>query len=170
MGFLCKIFGHFYKEYSRFGLYPYKRVCRLCGKEQAYEGEWVDKTFKESLLEEVLRQLEKPNSNAAQIYAEIEEKGGTVCTDGFGYFLLVGAVATEEDYYYIGIDINDNIRYISCVGGVKQSTDRSMNIPFETHIKFFGLDLKEKVEKSIKDGDHVLITRLIFQRDEAVKL
>lgn len=170
MGFFCNIFGHFYKEYSRFGLYPYKRVCRLCGKEQAYEGKWVDKTFKESLLEEVLRQLETPNSNAAQIYAEIEEIGGTVCTDGYGYFFLVGAVATEEDYYYVVIDKDDEIRYLSCVGGIKQSTDRSMNIIFENHIKFCGLELKEKVDESIEKGDHVLITRLIFQRDEAVKL
>ena len=171
MSWLCKIFGHAYREYSRYGTYPYKRICGRCCKEQAFTGEWVDKTWKEIVLEDINEKLKNFKSNASLIKHEIENRfGGRVCSDGYGDMYVVGAVATEEDYYYIGIDAKSNVRYWSCVGGIEIVDNEEINKEFISLIEENYMSLKNKVENSIEYGDHVLFTELKFKNDRKTNI
>lgn len=81
---------------------------------------WAEK-IRESNLTEVKKQLEKDDDNNAKlIYKKILTDGGKFVTfDEYRVThggLLVCAVASDEDYYWVYVDFDLNICLSSCVG------------------------------------------------------
>ena len=60
--------------------------------------------------------------NKTEIRNEIENGilGGRWCKDCTGgTYYIVAAVETDEDYYYVGIDQDRKINFLSCVGNIE---------------------------------------------------
>lgn len=60
----------------------------------------------------------KNENNLKSIRRKIEENGGKFIKTDFKEkeALLLGAVATDEDYYYVSVDAEYNVEFDSCVG------------------------------------------------------
>lgn len=66
--------------------------------------------------------------NKTEIRNEIENGilGGRWCKDCTGsIYYVVAAVETDEDYYYVGIDKDRKINFLSCVGNIEVIDDYS---------------------------------------------
>lgn len=61
------------------------------------------------------------DNNLKHIYNEVIEMGGNVIREynSTHYYYLVGAVSTHEDYYYVALDKDRKLRFLSCVGKIE---------------------------------------------------
>lgn len=71
--------------------------------------------------------MEREN-NLKLIKKDIEEGlfGGKYCNDGATTYYIVGATATDEDYYYVGITKDRSIHFISAVAWL-QVVEENLN-------------------------------------------
>lgn len=116
---------------------------------------------KESIQLDIDKALESTDdTNIKLIKKEVEEdKGKVVKFDARDIpEILLCAVSSDEDYYYVGIDMDMNLHYSSCVGGYKLVDDESI---CETYNEWY-IDNKQKIqdelEKQLKDGFDVPFT------------
>ena len=82
---------------------------------------------KQDIKEKLNRSLENPESNASMISEEIKQLKYKICKEIHsipGYCgLLVGAISTDEDYYYLLLDENMKIKRLTCCCGIEEVHD-----------------------------------------------
>lgn len=151
--FICKIFGHNYICDSD-SLLPLELICKRCGHNNTIP----------SIKEHIEKQLNSSSTNNLKIIKEEIENGkigGRWCTDGSNIGLIIGAVATIEDYYYVVLTPNDyKLQYWSCVGSVKPVIYGD-DYNFE---KMFPMTLKDLAKEQLKKDENVqiLFTKLMI--------
>lgn len=151
--FICKIFGHKY-TYDSNSYIPSKLICQRCG---------LDNTIS-AIKEHINIQLNTSNTNNLKlIKVEIESGkiGGKWCTDGSKIGLVVGAVATIEDYYYVVLTPDEyKLQYWSCVGHIEPLNVEDNCYAFE---KMFPKALIALTENQLEKNQdvEVLFTKLV---------
>lgn len=151
--FICKIFGHKY-VCDLENLLSLKLICERCGHDNTIF----------SIKEHIEKQLNSFSTNNLKIIKEEIENGkigGRWCTDGSKIGLIVGAVSTIEDYYYVVLTPETyKVQYWSCVGNVKPINHEN-EYGFE---KMFPKALKALVEEQLEKDEkvQVLFTKLMI--------
>lgn len=76
---------------------------------------------KQDIQEHINKQLSmERDNNLKQIKKEVEETlGGRFITDGSKIYYLVGACATHEDYYYVCLNSENQVWFLTCVGHIE---------------------------------------------------
>ena len=152
--FICKIFGHKYICDSD-SLLPLELICKRCGYNNTIP----------SIKEHIEKQLNSSSTNNLKIIKEEIENGkigGRWCTDGSKIGLIVGAVATIEDYYYVSLTPETyKVQYWSCVGHIEPLNVENDCYAFE---KMFPKALKVLVEEQLEKDEkvQVLFTKLMI--------
>lgn len=152
--FICKIFGHKY-VYNSDSLLPLELICKRCGYNNTIP----------SIKEHIEKQLNSSSTNNLKIIKEEIENGkigGRWCTDGSKIGLIVGAVATIEDYYYVSLTSETyKVQYWSCVGHIEPLSVEDDCYDFE---KMFPKALKALVEEQLEKDEkvQVLFTKLMI--------
>lgn len=152
--FICKIFGHKY-VYDLDSLLPLELVCKRCGHDNTIP----------SIKEHIEKQLNSSSMNNLKIIKEEIETGkigGKWCeNDTKEIGLIVGAVSTIEDYYYVSLSPETyTVQYWSCVG-VVNPINYGNEYNFE---KMFPNALKALVEDRLEQDEkvQVLFTKLMI--------
>lgn len=135
----------------------------LCDKKK-----WSE-SIRESNLTSVKKELEKDGDNTAKlIYNEILRDGGKFVTFNnllsTDQRLLVCAVASDEDYYWVCIDNDLNIRLSSCVGDydvIDYTTNKSLE-KLKKMSEEHPVELYEKVVRAFDGSNDAIFTPVII--------
>ena len=109
------------------------------------------------------------NNNLKLIKEELKTIGGQFVTDGYRVGYLVGAVATHEDYYYILLNNDKKIYFISCVGKIykiDENVDLSKFEDLICEIKSKPFDLKESIKEQMSTLEDVFFTPLYIGNEK----
>ena len=107
-----------------------------------------------------------PNSNYNIIINEVNKDGGKYIkfdNDDIGF--LICATSTIEDYYYMYMDKDRNIKMSSCVGGYEiiESPETIQNLSVLSYIrKHDKMYIKEKITRYIKNLKYDKVITNIF--------
>ena len=77
---------------------------------------------KDDIVKHIEEMKSSPSENNLKlIYNEVLSIGGNVIREYHGTqcYYLVGAVSTHEDYYYVVLDKDRKLRFLSCVGEIE---------------------------------------------------
>ena len=86
---------------------------------------WIRRSVVRGIIEE---RNSKETNNLKHITAEVEKSGGRIIAFTYGgeeireedCGLLIGAVSSDDDYYYIYADTNCDIHFMTCVSGFQE--------------------------------------------------
>lgn len=121
-----------------------------------------DITLIENHIKEQLN-MEREN-NLKLIKKDIEENGygGKYIYDGRKYYYITAATSTIEDYYYVALNEDREIHFISCVG--KLNIQEHLPPGMETLDYVLNIDprdIADDIKKYIKrTGSDVLFTKI----------
>lgn len=77
---------------------------------------------KDDIVKHIEEMKSSPSENNLKlIYNEVIEMGGNVIREynSTQCYYLVGAVSTHEDYYYVVLDKDRKLRFLTCVGKIE---------------------------------------------------
>lgn len=127
---------------------------------------WVDevtlKIIRRVTLQRQINELRnsKETSNFKLIVEELKNDCGKIITfanDGIP-LLLICAVTTEEDYYYVGIDKNMKLHYESCVGKYNIVNNKEIIQEMKKWLMGNNNEIKTVVQKALFEGFDVPFT------------
>ena len=107
-----------------------------------------------------------PNSNYNIIVNEVNRDGGKYIkfdNDDIGF--LICATSTIEDYYYMYMDKDRNIKMSSCIGGYEiiESSETIRNLSVLSYIRIHdNMYMKEKIKQYIKNLKYDKVITNIF--------
>ena len=104
--------------------------------------------IKERVKNHITEQLSMDRDNNLKLIKnEIEGGlyGGRYCKDGLTTYYIVGATATDEDYYYIGIAMDRTIHFLSAVAWLDVVNDEDNNFSVLKYL------IKHEPETIVKD-------------------
>lgn len=105
----------------------------------------------------------KATENVVKNEIESGSLGGKYCKDVTGcVYYIVGVTVTDDDYYWIGINRNREIRFLSCVGKMIPTDICNEDFSFLNYlIKFEPLTIVNDVNRYIKNmKKDVLISKI----------
>lgn len=125
----------------------------------------IGKTDKELISEHIKDSLEmERNNNLKDIKAEIEQgKYGGVYVRSCGKcYYVVGATSTTEDYYYVCLNNDRDLHFISCVGKLDVLEEPPINMSIldwliQHEPDYLAEHVKEEIDKLKTD---VLFTKV----------
>lgn len=136
--------------------------CVLLNVEQ-----WFD-LIKSKIQHDVDKELKSSeNNNAKVIYNEILQDGGNVVSfNGDECGLLVAAVATDEDYYWVYINSDLKICLSSCVGSydILEYNDCSFDTVME-YVNKYPDRLIQKIKDKIAQNIDFIFTPIILTKN-----
>lgn len=113
----------------------------------------------------IVRQIDearksKENNNLKIIVDELKEDCGKIVSfyNDNVPLLLVCAVSSEEDYYYVGIDKNMKLHYESCVGKYDAIDDKGIIQEMEKWLIDNNNEIKTAIQKALFEGFDVPFT------------
>lgn len=126
--------------------------------------------MKEKIIEHIREELSsKDNNNLKRIKEALKTIGGCFVTDGYGVGYLIGAVSTHVDYYYVLLDKDMKIYFISCVGKIYKADENVDLSEFEDlidEIKSNPFDLKESIKEQMTNLEDVFFTPLYIGNEK----
>lgn len=121
------------------------------------------------------------DSNASKIAKKVEEDGGKIVYDNDKYLILLGAVASDEDYYYVYLDEKLKVSYTTCVGKYELPTEEQESEDYAYYdmqqfryrlMEDKGMQCRTKLNviEGLMGGSDVLFTKLHIPGVENVDL
>ena len=122
---------------------------------------------KDDIIKHIEEMKNSPHENNLKlIYDKVIKLGGNVIREynSAEYYYLVGAASTHEDYYYVVLDKDRRLRFLSCVGKIelvdKIPADLSVLLYLVSHDPN---SLVQYIRKTINDSKvDVLFTPIII--------
>lgn len=82
--------------------------------------------MKEDIIKQIKEMKSSPSdNNLKRIYNKVISIGGNIIREynSAQYYYLVGAVSTHEDYYYLVLDKDRELRFLTCAGKIELADD-----------------------------------------------
>lgn len=122
---------------------------------------------KDDIIKHIEEMKNSPHENNLKlIYDKVIKLGGNVIREynSAEYYYLVGAASTHEDYYYVVLDKDRRLRFLTCVGKIelvdKIPADLSVLLYLVSHDPN---SLVQYIRKTINDSKvDVLFTPIII--------
>lgn len=121
--------------------------------------------MREQIIKHIREELSaQGNNNLKTIKSCLKTLGGKFVTDGYRIGYLVGATATYDDYYYVLLNKDCRVFFISCVGQINETNKNEVDLTefkqLITLIQNEPYELKQSIEEYMKSCDDIFFTPL----------